>query len=531
MIPVDEGVGAQGGRARAVLTHLKSVSGFELASICFILASAFVLRVWDLTHVPPGLHGDEGVTGLEGIRFLEEGHIGVYTGSALGQPTAPFYISGLSIAIFGKSVFAIRIVSVLAGVLTVAATYVVSRRRYGTVSALGAAAVLTLMVWHLHFSRIAFAVIWWPLVTVVAVALIDRAISSGEIRLWVAAGAATSFGVYVYNSHWIAGFAIGLYLLGWSLVNRRDVLAGRWRELVAFGASAVLVLVPMLRYINDDSNDYGAHIRTISLRSTDAWSAAGFGGKVRLMADSYGHAVDVLLFRSEVDFGDGTGAVRPVQLVVVFAALLGIGAIMRRPTVFGKLLVLIVAVLPLAPALTINGEIRRDFAAAPLLAILAGLGLATGFSWVRARKPTLGWIVAVLVIWQLVMPIPRFFEGNDHPSRAWVFADELTQPVAIAESLQDEVFINFYSRRHSMGYESIQFLAPDLVGTNRSNEFGEQPGIALVDSAGRDNLFVLIGDYVDLLPVLQSTYTGGETVASGLSGGVPYEIFRTDATA
>jgi 4-amino-4-deoxy-L-arabinose transferase-like glycosyltransferase len=530
VIPVVEPVGAQDGRARAVLTRLKNMSRFELASLCFILASAFVLRVWDLTTVPPGLHGDEGVTGLEGIRFLEEGHIGVYTGSALGQPTAPFYVSGLSIAIFGKSVFAIRIVSVLAGVLTVAATYLVSRRRYGNVSALGAAAVLTVMVWHLNFSRIAFGVIWWPLVTLAAVALIDRAIVSGEIRLWVAAGAATSFGVYVYNSHWLAGLAIAFYLAGWSLVNRRDVLAGRWRELVAFGASAMLILLPMLRYINDDSNDYGAHIRTISLRSTDAWSGASFAGKVRLLADGYGHAVDVLLFRPAVDFGDGTGTDRPVQLVVVFAAVMGIGAILRRPTVFGKLLVLVVVVLPLAPALTVNGEIRRDFAAAPLLAILAGLGLSTGFAWVRARKPALGWIVAVFVVWQLLVPVPRFFEENDHPSRAWVFADELTQPVAIAESLQDEVFINFYSRRHSMNYESIQFLAPDLVGTNRSNEFSEQPGIALVNSAGRDNLFVLIGDYVDFLPALQSTYTDGEIVASGLSGGVPYEIFRTDAT-
>ena len=66
---------------------------WEILLVVLCTGVAAFLRVYRLAELPPGLHGDEALTGLDALRILDEGWIGPYVGSALGQPTGPLYFT------------------------------------------------------------------------------------------------------------------------------------------------------------------------------------------------------------------------------------------------------------------------------------------------------------------------------------------------------------------------------------------------------------------------------------------------------
>src|SRR5438045_9389623 len=65
------------------------------------------LRLYHLDY-PLGLHGDEAWSGIEARRILQTGWIGVWSPSALGQPTAPFYWTALIFKLFGGNLITLR---------------------------------------------------------------------------------------------------------------------------------------------------------------------------------------------------------------------------------------------------------------------------------------------------------------------------------------------------------------------------------------------------------------------------------------
>ncbi|MDP9366833.1 MAG: glycosyltransferase family 39 protein, partial [Chloroflexota bacterium] len=147
-----------------------------------ILFIAAFLRFSDLSILPSGLHGDEAITGLEGQRILREGWIGPYSPQALGQPSGPLYATAAAVAWLGHTVFAVRVVPALMGTITVAALFVLLRLSVGSRAALIGAALLAVMNWHVHFSRIGFPLASWPLVVLLAAIGLVEATKRGQTR-------------------------------------------------------------------------------------------------------------------------------------------------------------------------------------------------------------------------------------------------------------------------------------------------------------------------------------------------------------
>lgn len=225
----------------------------EAVSVLVVLIAAAFLRFHELSTIPAGLHGDEAITGLEGQRILDEGWIGPYSPLALGQPTGPLYLTAASVWLFGNTIFAVRAVPAFLGLLTVLAIYFLVRRHLGPSTAVIAAAMLAVMGWHIHFTRIGFPVAAWPLIVVLSVAALLEAMRTSDWRWWAAAGGITALGAYVYNAHPLVIAILGLFTLLWLigpfLSHQRPI---RWRKhrdrmaaLLIGGATSALVMVPM----------------------------------------------------------------------------------------------------------------------------------------------------------------------------------------------------------------------------------------------------------------------------------------------
>lgn len=483
---------------------------------------ALLLRTWDLTGVPTGFHGDEATYGIEAQRVLDDGSIGVYTGSALGQPTAPFYLGAITLWLFGPSIWALRILAALAGTLTVAAVYLIVQRRFGHRVAAASSLALATMTWSLHFSRIAFGLSWWPLIVLVAVAAIDRATRSGDRRSWFAAGALSGFGVYVYNSHWLFGLAVVAFMAVWLLWRHREPVNRELRTLIWGPLGALVVMAPLISFARDDANGYFNHFDTVSRTTGPEWTNAGFVDQVGMLIGWYFSAWNSLVLEPTADGGDASGVIRQVPLIFAALAVVGVVEVVRRHrTAFTGLMLATVAVLPLGPALTIDGITRREFAMSPFIAILAGIGAVAILDLVAQRLNVTAshavatGLVAVVFVTSVA---PYFTTFRTSAAQRWVFAEELTESIDIIQAVEqdDPVFVNWFSARHSFGYETLEFLLDGTPGIDRAPldaGFVQEPSLDLYPDTTTDQLYVLIGDYSLQLDRLRQMYPDGNVVA------------------
>jgi len=519
--PLPEPLAVDGAYVRK--NHVSTEVGWrERLTLAAIVLVALLVRAWDIGSLPISLHGDEAISGLDAMRILEEGWIGVYTPSALGQPAGPFYITALSVAVLGKSMLALRIVSTIAGALTVYAVFRIATPRFGVRVGLIAAGVLAVLNWHVHFTRLAFGVAWWPLITLLAVGAIDRArrrdverraTTMAGLRIeWAFAGFCTAFGVYIYNAHWsVVGTLVVAVTVLTLFGSADDGVTGGLGRLGTFAGAAIITLVPMLTYILG-GNDYSNHFQQYSLRSTPEWLSASFFGKAELIGRGYLTSWSRILVRPEVDLVDGSGILRPVPIVFGLAFLLGaVVLVLRHRHALAGLIVVMCLALPLGPTMTVDAVIRRDVS-------------MSRRSWLMRTAVVAGLLVVVggLATWQ-------YFDSYRSDTRhVWTFSGELVGPIEAMNDHGMDAEVNLYSRRHSIGYETIQFMAPDVVGRDRLAPFVEDENIEPHPDANGAQLFILIGPETTLVAPLRDRYPDGTMVAEGASSGIPYRAFLVE---
>ncbi|MBP6787757.1 MAG: glycosyltransferase family 39 protein, partial [Candidatus Promineofilum sp.] len=117
-----------------------------------VIFIAFALRAWNLTGVPPGLTHDEANHGREAIGILE-GVLRLFFPLNYGSEPIYSYTAALSMALFGRGLFALRLVNIFFGALTIAITTAWAAPRFGRAVALLGAALLAVSFWPLASSR------------------------------------------------------------------------------------------------------------------------------------------------------------------------------------------------------------------------------------------------------------------------------------------------------------------------------------------------------------------------------------------
>ncbi len=514
------------------LVLLQRNTGIEVAAVATITLIALVLRCWDLTLLPNGMHGDEAVAGLEAQRVLEHHWIGVYSLPAAGQPAGPLYLFALPIQVLGHTLLAVRVIPMLLGTVTVPLLYLVTRKSLGREVALAASLVLAVMGWHIHFARIGFPLEAWPLVTLLAVGAMTEAVRGGSWLWWAVAGTATSAGIYVYNSHWMMLLAFAVFLLGFLILHRSAPLMKDISGIAVFGAAALVVALPMLSFAASPENGYFDHFERDAITSSGEWKVLDTPiDKASFIGKRYVGFWDRLTFDPELDSVDATGIMPVVPLSMLVVAAFGVAAaVARRRTGLVAMGIVTLVVMPLASALTIDGAMRRTFMAAPFIALFCGVGLVHGTkivsgalarSGLTRRSSTYfggacGVLLFAVIAGQNVYNY--FWSFRDAPLQEWVFATDFTDSVSYIHNHDSSEYVYYLSDRWSFNYEPRKFLAPEARGEDRSREFGSFH-LDVDRSKGRP-LFVLVGNYRGVLAQLEQLYPGG-SASVGAGAEVP----------
>jgi hypothetical protein len=247
-----------------------------LIYLLLVFAVAATVRLVALNRIPYGVFIDEGMNGVEGIQAVRTGHFHLYYPA---NTTEGFFVTliGFSESLFGVNQFGLRLVSALAGTLTVLVTFFFTRRIYSDRVALLVAWFMATGFWHLLFSRMAVnAVLFVPLLLALSLFLLGVALDRSEgpptqrapAWVWaVLAGAAYGLGFYTYlpfrATPLLMAFVVLLEIQRLRRENRP--LLPALRTFAVFGAATMVAAAPMALYFLRRPADFTSRMAQVSI--------------------------------------------------------------------------------------------------------------------------------------------------------------------------------------------------------------------------------------------------------------------------
>jgi len=540
----------------------------EVSIVVLLIVLAAIIRIVALTDIPPGLHGDEGLAGIDGQRIMREGWIGPYLPSALGTPSGTFYGSGALFkgcdltGLCEVSMFTDRLVFALMGIITVPLTYGAFRLMFNRRVGLLSAVILAVLYWHVHLSRAAFTPVSWPLMQMGTLFFVALGLKIGRspfgssdpadmrqfakaVLCFVVAGLFFGGGPYGYMGFPAFMVVLAVYL---AYVFLRDYL-GRWREFVTymavFGFCALLIALPLIQFATKPDTPFFDRYRIYTVTKTEGYKQADtpyekvefFTGRAR---DYFGGFGGLQPFWERQPAFDGVDAlgIKPIldgiSPYLMVAGILIAFRYWKRPEYVLPILMLIVA--PNAALWSADGMYRRTIGLAPFMALLAALPLALLWQaadrWQSWARYSAYYAIAGVVVLIGFLNLNTYFTTYDDDTNAqWVFVHEFTEAADYLNDIEPKPYVYFYSARWSYDYETRLFLAPDYQGEDRSNEFGKQV-LDITRTNDSEVVYLFLPPYFDVLPQVVQQYPGGTlTAARDNNGQLVFQAYLLPARA
>jgi len=382
-----------------------------------VLAGA--LRLYAPGTSPPGMHPDAASNAWNAQCLLETGKDWSGTswpfltsrGFGQGQSTLYYYLLLPLQAWLGMSPSVTVLPSAITGTLSILLLYLAGARAFGRLAGVLAAAIAALMPWHLFLSRWGHESGIVPFLTAAPLAAIfaarlpfdERDPERAHVGLATIGGLLAGLACYGYLAVRVflpAGLTLAAILNGRNVAAFTRSRNGR-RALAGFLLGLMLTLGPLAsRHATDP---------TIGKRAREftSWSESDDGATrmLKVAARYPGSLSPAFLFGRGDRFGlhaiPGSG---PLPAYVAPLLVAGLVALFftYRTNPSSRTLVALVAVYPLADALARHDGphlLRTSPGIAPL-ALLAGLGAASAFTWLAARKRAAAWAAAgAIAVW------------------------------------------------------------------------------------------------------------------------------------
>jgi glycosyltransferase involved in cell wall biosynthesis/4-amino-4-deoxy-L-arabinose transferase-like glycosyltransferase len=216
----------------------------EMGIFFLILGLAAMLRLWNLSEIPPEIHGDSAESGIQGLRMLVGELDDVFGFSPWYNTPLPAHLPyTVSFGLFGTTVLGLRIPSAVVGILSVIPLYFLVRGWLGRRAAQIASMLFALSHSAIHFSRIGLWNIQALFLALVAFSVLAAALRKGSAVLAAFAGIAAGLGFYTYTGGRLI-LVVAVALLGLQL------LFGPRRRLLKVGgfvaASLAVAVTPLL---------------------------------------------------------------------------------------------------------------------------------------------------------------------------------------------------------------------------------------------------------------------------------------------
>ncbi len=216
----------------------------SLIILLLILLIAGFFRLWKLNEIPPGLYPDVAMNGIDALDTLKTDNFKVFYRENNGREGLFIWLIALSFKIFGPSIWAIKIVSAVTGILTIVGLYLLTNEllkdlefkywnlfriwnlEFGIykneVIALLASFLLATSFWHTNFSRIGFRVIMVPFILVFSFYFLLKGLKEKKLWCFIIAGIIFGLGFYTYTGFRFAVSLLPFVFLSFYFLNRKE---------------------------------------------------------------------------------------------------------------------------------------------------------------------------------------------------------------------------------------------------------------------------------------------------------------------
>jgi len=244
----------------------------EFLFLIFILFVAFFFRFYKLFLIPPGLYPDVAINGTEAFFSLKNKDFKVFYPENYGREGLMMWLIALSFKIFGVSIFSIRVVAAIIGVLTVLGLYLLAKelfhqeKNFAEKVALFSSFFLAVSFWHTNFSRIGFRVILLPFVLVFSFYFLFKAFRKKSIFDSILAGMFFGLGFYTYTSFRMAVLILPFIFVSFWFFYKKERAQREFLLLVfCFLLLTFFVALPIGIYFLKNPQDFISRAAPVSI--------------------------------------------------------------------------------------------------------------------------------------------------------------------------------------------------------------------------------------------------------------------------
>jgi 4-amino-4-deoxy-L-arabinose transferase-like glycosyltransferase len=355
----------------------------DRAGVATLIALCGFTFFWQLSGLPPEIHGDEAEVGLDALRLLQEPGRGLFTAGWFGLPILHAAPTALGLVFFGADLFGLRATSAVLATASVLLLFAIGRRLDGTSLGFAAAFALATQRYFIHIGRTGFHYVDTPFFSLVALWLMIRVWQDRRSSSVVWCGVVVGLAAHTYFATRLAPLLLAVTAL---IVAARAPRGERLRhiaDLALVAAIAIAIAAPMGTYFAGSLDEFVGRLQETSIFAPGAREHLTLGYRT----DSIGEIVRLQLLRAlgvfhffgdtSVQYGYGAPMLDIVGGVLFLA---GLGTLMAQP---GRLLS-IVALLWIAAPLILGGALTIDTPFFPRLSgILPFVALVIGVGVLR----------------------------------------------------------------------------------------------------------------------------------------------------
>lgn len=301
---------------------------YYYGAIIAITFLSIALRLYDLRGIPV-LNGDEASIALFGMTYFDGTFSNPFVSGWLELPSMLAYIPGLSVALLGQTIWALRLPNVVFGLLAAPLTIWAVRPFLTRQFALVAGIVIATLGLHINFSRINYILMFDMLCAVGIIGLMLRSLPNFSIKNSILLGVLCGIGQFGYANARSLAILIAIWTVLYTLSN-----PAHWKQafysLCVTGLVTVAVAGPLLMHYYQYPDNFRAPLQRASLILPD--SPDGSSVLTRQMAEQQRTASDIIIHNMLRSFDaiiygpvDGWYASKSPILPSVFAFLFVIG--------------------------------------------------------------------------------------------------------------------------------------------------------------------------------------------------------------
>ncbi|MCC7106835.1 MAG: glycosyltransferase family 39 protein [Chloroflexi bacterium] len=260
-------------RPRPPRVRISRAGWLEVAGVVTLVAAGAVLRVYALGSYPSGIHGDEAELGLIAMTTLAGRGPNPFGLMFLGDPALFAYIDAVGIALFGRSIEAVRAVAALFGVLALPVFYFVARQMFGVRAGLIALAILSTNYTLVHFSRFALNFSEMIVLATLSFGCLWLGITRGQAVWYALAGVLGGLSMYFNFSTRLIPFVFAALFL-YVFVTQPGPRRSLWRGLVTTALGGLIALGPAILILGRNPGQLMQHGQARFIFSDPAYANA-----------------------------------------------------------------------------------------------------------------------------------------------------------------------------------------------------------------------------------------------------------------